>query len=267
MVAAQPNYIYRSHATTNDPRLEEMWQLNLINVPVAWDTTTGDPNVVIAIVDTGNLSEHPELVDRVRRAMTLLAPRIIRMAMALTLIRTRCHSPITARSVPSIMAPMWPVPPRPLAIMKRASLVSHTAELMHIRVLDGRCGGSPDVAQGVLYAIGAENDSGEVPERPADIVNMSLGGGGYDPFFESVLQDADERGVIVAVSSGNDGASSVGYPARYATTIAVGSVGFDGEVTSYSNRGENLDLVAPGVERWRYLELAQIRRGLHLYRR
>ena len=60
---------------------------------------------------------------------------------------------------------------------------------------------------------------------------MSLGGGGYDPFFESVLQDADERGVIVAVSSGNDGASSVGYPARYATTIAVGSVGFDGEVT------------------------------------
>ncbi len=84
---------------------------------------------------------------------------------------------------------------------------------MHIRVLDGRCGGSTyDVAQGVLYAIGAENDSGEVPERPADVVNMSLGGGGYDAYFESVLQDAEARGVIVAASSGNDGAFFCGLP-------------------------------------------------------
>ena len=250
VVAAQPNYIYRSHATTNDPRLEEMWQLDLINVPVAWDTTTGDPNVVIAIVDTGNLSEHPELIDKSKAGYDFISSSgnsdgdgidpDPEDSMPLT---DNCSGGSTFYHGAHVAGTAAATGDNEEGIVG----VAYTAELMHIRVLDGRCGGSTyDVAQGVLYAIGAENDSGEVPERPADIVNMSLGGGGYDPFFESVLQDADERGVIVAVSSGNDGASSVGYPARYATTIAVGSVGFDGEVTSYSNRGENLDLVAPG---------------------
>lgn len=250
VAAAQPNYIYRSHATTNDPRLEEMWQLDLINVPAAWDTTTGDPNVVIAIVDTGNLSQHPDLIGKSTAGYDFISSSgnsdgdgidaDPEDSMPLT---DTCSGGSTFYHGAHVAGTAAATGDNEEGIVG----VSYTAELMHIRVLDGRCGGSTyDVAQGVLYAIGAENDSGEVPERPADVVNMSLGGGGYDAYFESVLQDAEARGVIVAASSGNDGASSVGFPARYDTTIAVGSVGFDGEVTSYSNRGENLDLVAPG---------------------
>ena len=250
VAAAQPNYIYRSHATTNDPRLEEMWQLDLINVAAAWDTTTGDPNVVIAIVDTGNLSEHPELIDKSTAGYDFISSSDNSDGDGIDPdpedsmpITDNCSEASTFYHGAHVAGTAAATGDNEEGIVG----VAYTAELMHLRVLDGDCGGSTyDVAQGVLYAIGAENDSGEVPERPADIVNMSLGGGSYDPFFESVLQDADERGVIVAVSSGNDGASSVSYPARYATTIAVGSVGYDGDVTSYSNRGENLDLVAPG---------------------
>ena len=250
VATAQPNYIYRRHATTNDPRLEEMWQLELVNVPVAWDTTTGDPGVVIAILDAGNLSAHPELVDKSADGYDFISysdnsdgdgidpdPED---SMPLT---DSCSGRSTFYHGAHVAGTAAASGNNEEGIVG----VSYNAELMHIRVLDGDCGGTTyDVAQGVLYAIGAENDSGEVPERPADIVNMSLGAGGYDPFLESVLQEADERGVIVVASSGNDGASSVSYPARHATTIAVGSVGFDGEVTSYSNRGENLDVVAPG---------------------
>jgi subtilisin family serine protease len=57
----QPNYIYRTLATSNDPRLNELYGLNKIQAPVAWDKTTGNANVIVAIIDTGVLYTHEDL--------------------------------------------------------------------------------------------------------------------------------------------------------------------------------------------------------------
>ena len=58
---AEPNFIYQRHATTNDP-LSQMWHLEDINVGNAWDTTTGDPTVVVAVIDGGVLAQHPDFL-------------------------------------------------------------------------------------------------------------------------------------------------------------------------------------------------------------
>ena len=69
---AEPNYIVRTTNTPNDPRFGELWGLSNvgqsggtpdadIDAPTAWDITTGDKNVVVAVLDTGIDYNHQDL--------------------------------------------------------------------------------------------------------------------------------------------------------------------------------------------------------------
>lgn len=53
IVAAQPNFIYRVAAAPNDPMYAELYAMDKIQAPAAWNTTTGSPSVVVAVIDTG----------------------------------------------------------------------------------------------------------------------------------------------------------------------------------------------------------------------
>lgn len=57
----QPNFIYRVQATPNDPRFTDLYGLNKIQAPTVWDTTTGTPNVVVAVIDLGVDYNHEDL--------------------------------------------------------------------------------------------------------------------------------------------------------------------------------------------------------------
>jgi subtilisin family serine protease len=61
VVWAEPNYLYRTDRTPNDTSFGSLWGLAQIAAPAAWDTTTGDPSVVVAVVDTGTAAGHPDL--------------------------------------------------------------------------------------------------------------------------------------------------------------------------------------------------------------
>src|SRR5947209_8726254 len=59
---AEPNYVYQPFLTPNDPFFSsKQWGPQKINAPAAWDITTGNPNSVVAVVDTGVDSTHPDL--------------------------------------------------------------------------------------------------------------------------------------------------------------------------------------------------------------
>jgi len=120
---------------------------------------------------------------------------------------------------------------------------------MPLRVLgaDG-AGNSYDVLQAIRYAAGLSNDSGTVPNETADVINLSLGGGGYSQIEQNLFAALADRGILVAAASGNAGTEGVEYPAAYDYVFAVGATDGQGNATSYSNRGSALDLVAPGGE-------------------
>ncbi|MGH7207456.1 MAG: S8 family serine peptidase, partial [Nitrospiraceae bacterium] len=70
---AQPNYILRIVRTPNDPRFPEQWHYRDngtgtgqspggISLPRAWDTSTGSSSIVVAVIDTGILPNHPDIV-------------------------------------------------------------------------------------------------------------------------------------------------------------------------------------------------------------
>jgi uncharacterized repeat protein (TIGR01451 family) len=73
VAAAEPNYFRYSDAVPNDPRFGEMWGLHNIgqtggtgdadvDAPEAWDISTGSPDVVVAVIDSGMDLNHADLV-------------------------------------------------------------------------------------------------------------------------------------------------------------------------------------------------------------
>lgn len=58
---AEPNYIRRASAVPNDEFFPLQWHYPLISLPQAWEVTVGDPNVIVAVIDTGIVAQHPDI--------------------------------------------------------------------------------------------------------------------------------------------------------------------------------------------------------------
>ena len=124
--------------------------------------------------------------------------------------------------------------------------VTWNTKIMDVRVLGCLGGTTYDILQGLLYAAGFDNASGTTPTERADIINMSLGGGSYSEIYQSIINDITDSGVIIVAAAGNDGTSSLSYPASYDNVISVGSANLSGERVRYSQFNNKLDIVAPG---------------------
>ena len=95
-----------------------------------------------------------------------------------------------------------------------------------------------DVARAIIYAV----------ENNADIINMSFGDVVVSPFLEEVINYAYDEGLVLVASAGNDGSRTIQYPAGFARTISAGATDRDNQRCSFSNWGQTIDVVAPGVE-------------------
>ena len=120
--------------------------------------------------------------------------------------------------------------------------------IMPVRVAGAHGATTYDVAQGLLYAAGLENDSGVRPARPAKIINLSLAEallGPPDEVLEDALRRVTAAGAIVVAAAGNHD-SAVRAPANSTYTVAVGSVTANQSLAFRSNFGPEIDVVAPG---------------------
>lgn len=59
---AEPNYKYTPQTIPNDPIYSQLWGMTKINASAAWDKTTGNSDVVVAVIDSGVAYNHPDLV-------------------------------------------------------------------------------------------------------------------------------------------------------------------------------------------------------------
>ncbi|MBD3609126.1 MAG: S8 family serine peptidase [Gammaproteobacteria bacterium] len=98
----------------------------------------------------------------------------------------------------------------------------------------------------MLYSAGLSNNSGTVPAKKADVINMSLGGPGYSSTFQNVVNQVRAAGVVVIAAAGNGNTSTPSYPAAYDGVVSVSSVGQDLTRAYYSNFGSTIDVAAPG---------------------
>jgi len=61
IIFAEPNYAVHALTVPDDAAYPTQWHYPLINLPAAWDMTTGVPEVIVAVIDTGILGGHPDL--------------------------------------------------------------------------------------------------------------------------------------------------------------------------------------------------------------
>ncbi len=103
----------------------------------------------------------------------------------------------------------------------------------------GSCGWS--YSSGVIEAAYACQDAG------ADVINMSLGGGGASSTAEQGFQDLLDQGVLSIAAAGNDGSTSLSYPASYPAVVSVAAIDENKAVADFSQKNSEVELAAPGV--------------------
>jgi len=251
---AIPNYILHPSTVPNDPLYNLQWHYPMIGLPEAWDTTTGDPNVIVAVLDTG-ITAHPDFAGRVIGGYDFVS----------NLGKSRDGDGIDPD----------PTDPGDLRGQDNGGLGSswhgtHVAgtigattnngtgvagidwncRIMPVRVL-GRGGGTiTDILEGIKYAAGLPNSSGTVPPQRADIINMSLGAldpdGSFVSFAQPVINQAREAGVLIVAAAGNESTSVPSFPAAARGVISVSAVDMTRSLAWYSSFGSTIDIAAPG---------------------
>ncbi|MGO1071354.1 S8 family serine peptidase [Lysobacter sp. CA199] len=137
------------------------------------------------------------------------------------------------------------------AVTNNAKGVAGTAfnaKVVPVRVL-GRCGGyDSDISDAIVWASGGSVSGIPANANPAEVINMSLGGGGACPSsYQTAINGAVGRGTTIVVAAGNDAANVSGStPANCANVIAVAATTSAGAKASYSNYGTGIDVSAPG---------------------
>ena len=128
--------------------------------------------------------------------------------------------------------------------------VAFNASVVPVRVL-GRCGGlTSDIADAVAWASGASIPGIPNNPNPADVINMSLGGGGScSAAMQSAINTAVANNTVVVIAAGNsDQNASQFSPANCNNVITVAATNQAGGKSYYSNFGAIVDVAAPGGE-------------------
>jgi serine protease len=249
VLSAEPNRRMRLLLTPNDSNYPLQWHYPLINLPQAWDITTGDRNVIVAVVDSGVLLAHPDLQGQLIAGYDFVSdPQLSLDGDGIDnnpddpggTGRTVFHGTHVAGTIGAATNNATGV-----------AGINWQVSIMPVRVITEQGGTSYDVLQGVRYAAGLPNDSGTTPAQPADVINLSLGCS--DPCTcqpssaeQDVYTQVRNRGIIVVAAAGNSSSSCPSYPAAYSGVVSVSAVDINRNRAPYSNYGSTIDVAAPG---------------------
>lgn len=227
--ARAQNFFAESKVTPSD-----LWNLGRIRVPGAWDITSGDPEVTVAIIDTGFNLEHPALQDqwtdfKYDYVMNDADPSVDNPSGANASHGTHVAGIIAAAN---LGLPVVGVAPR--------------IRLMPLRVLNDNGNGS------LLSIRDAIHDA---VDHGANIINLSLGTIDNN-LLDEAIEYAYNHGVLLVAASGNgaEEGEAVLYPACHPLVVCVGAVDANDKRALFSNCGSQIVVVAPGAEYYRSVQ-------------
>jgi thermitase len=194
------------------------WGPQAVSAPAAWDVNEGDPSTVIAIVDTGVDSSHPDLSSKIVGQYSFTGSTKDGFGHG-----THCAGIAAAATNNDVgIAGMCP----------KCSILS-------VKVLNDQGSGyMSDVASGITYAA----------SHGARVISLSLGGSAVSDTMRSALQYAVSHNVLPVCAMGNSGSSThTPEPAYWHDCLSVIATDQNGAKASFSNSGLKADVAAPGV--------------------
>ncbi len=207
-------------AASKDDYSGRQWAIPKTMVPQAWEVTSGEASVVIAVLDTGIDKCHEDLAGKVIAEVNFT------------------DSPTTddiyghGTHVAGIIA---------AAANNGVGVagMAYDCRLLNVKVADDY--GSFDrsvAAKGIRWAV----------EHGAKVINMSLFSTEPSRDLEEAINYAWSKGVVVVAAAGNCTGTKIAYPAYYSNCLAVAATDSNDCVASWSSQGDWVDVAAPGVD-------------------
>lgn len=217
----------------NDERYtaSQQWGLFKIQAPQAWalPNSTGNPTVIVAILDTGVDQNHPDIDPngwnyndggKIARQVNFTNSRTIDDQAG---HGTHCAGVAAARTHNCL----------------GVAGVGFDSRIMNVKVLgDNSSGYYSWIINGINWAVA----------NGAKVISMSLSGTTPSATLEAAVNAAAARGVLVVAAAGNSNSTSFNYPAAYPACLAVGATDSADRRASFSTYGPSwVDVAAPGV--------------------
>lgn len=219
----------------NDPLYERQWNMVMVHAREAWRYASGQ-DVIVAVIDTGVAYE-----DASGKGVWAPDLKATRFVAGYDFVNddavaaddhghgTHCAGTI-AQSTDNGKGVIGLAP---------------ACRIMPLKVLSRQgYGTTSDIADAIRFAA----DNG------ANVLSLSLGGGGYSKILRDAVDHAHAQGCVVVCAAGNGGRAKVEYPAAYPGALAVSSVGPSGDLAFYSSHGKETFIAAPGGDQRRRVE-------------
>jgi serine protease len=219
----------------NDPYYHYQWNLDNavtggIDMQAAWNVEMGDPNVIIAVLDTGVAYEN---YGRFKQAPDLAETSFV---PGFNFINDSNHVNDDQGHGTHVTGTLAQSTENGLGVAG----VAFRCSIMPVKVLDfNGVGDEFTVSEGIYFATA----------HGAKVINMSFGSPQGSTTMENAMAFAYQRGVTLVCAAGNDfqRGDMPSYPAAYdAYCIAVAATRFDGTRSYYSTTGPYVDIAAPG---------------------
>jgi thermitase len=221
-IYAEPNYLLLPNRKPNDILYQRyQWNLPLINMESSWNITRGSSKVIVAVVDTGIDLDHPEFQGKLTEGYNVIEDNNHPLddnghgthVAGVIAARTNNNDGIAGMS--------W------------------NSKLMPVKAIGADGSGTAfDIAQGIRWAT----------DHGADVINLSVGNYTSSAALREACRYAYEKNVVLVAATGNDGTDQPGYPAAYNEVFGVSAVDHNRNRADFSNYGDYVDVVAPGVD-------------------
>lgn len=203
------------------------WNMEMIDVDHTWNVVQGDHSIIVAVLDTGCDYTHVDLAANVDET---LGWDYVNNDSDPMDDDPYGHGTLVSGFV--------------CAEIDNNEGIAGMAQitLMPMKVLDSNgTGWTSDIVDAIYDA----GDGG------ANVINMSFGSNWYSGTEATACDWAfNQMNIILTAAAGNDGSNRNHYPAAYPDVIGVGSVNSAGSRSSWSNTGNNVEIMAPGAFVW-----------------
>ena len=250
-----------------DPMYATQWHLYShfgIQAPVAWQTTRGKSSIVVAVLDSG-ITSHPDLegqtvpgFDFISSASSSHDGQALGLATGdwdADPTDAGDYDPTVSSSTSSWhgthVAGLIAAAQNSVGV----SGVAPGVKILPLRVLGAAGGETSDLIAAINWASGLHVSGIPNNNYPARVMNLSIGTdrpSGCDYGTQSAFRSAWDRGVTAITAAGNGNSAgrpmeaTGSYPGNCVPTINVGSTGYSGDSSYFSNYGPGVDISAPG---------------------
>ena len=260
---AEPDRLLQKTVVPDDPLWSSQWQYSgtySMNLPTAWNYTTGVNSTVVAVIDTG-YRPHADLAGRFVQGYDFIS--VAQVANDGDGRDTDAQDPgdwVTLTDVTgdfvgcAVENSSWHGTHVAGTIGANTNNsvgvagVNWQAKILPVRVL-GKCFGYlSDIVDGMRWAAGLTVTGVPANANPAKVLNLSLGASGAcDSSLQSAINAVNATGAIIVVAAGNSNDAVSNYlPANCNNVIVVGATTKTGVRAYYSNYGSLVDVSAPG---------------------